>query len=103
MHYKTLDHYHNAFSHLQCVRTTDQHAMLYCSSRAHHHSFSSILGYISAIAMLVNAVFNFYVIFKYPEIEEQQHRKVTQCCYRACTYSYASCTYSGRIWPEQLA
>jgi hypothetical protein len=47
--------------------------------------------------MLVNAVFNFYVIFKYPEIEEQQHRKVTQLHYAIarCSFNHrANCSMS---------
>jgi hypothetical protein len=47
--------------------------------------------------MLVNAVFNFYVIFKYPEIEEQQHRKVTRNTYAhqfACECSFKNVKHS---------
>mmetsp|Transcript_3243 Transcript_3243/g.5033 ORF Transcript_3243/g.5033 Transcript_3243/m.5033 type:complete len:239 (+) Transcript_3243:120-836(+) len=38
-------------------------------------SFGSILGYLSAVCMIVDAFFNFYVIWKYPEIEANQQRK----------------------------
>lgn len=38
-------------------------------------SLKSILGIISGVAMCVNAVFNALVLFRYPEIEEQQQRK----------------------------
>eukprot|EP00953_Heterococcus_sp_UTEX-ZZ885_P020704 11578-Heterococcus_DN1.PRE.2 len=54
---------------------SDHLQLFSCETILHQQHFNSILGYISAVAMLVNAVFNFYVIFKYPEIEEQQHRK----------------------------
>ncbi|KAG5182426.1 hypothetical protein JKP88DRAFT_348871 [Tribonema minus] len=37
-------------------------------------SFGSILGYISGIAMIADSIFNFFVILKYPEVQNQQRK-----------------------------
>jgi hypothetical protein len=56
-------------------------------------SFKSILGYISAVAMIIDAAFNAYVIWKYPEIANQQRKVSARAAAAAAAAACSSSEY----------